>query len=133
MAGKEITVFQSSSDELQDVLVSEKLSDTVANTLYQSKGIISLEDVQQLKAITDEKEKAGSLIDLLHYEISCDRAKFEDITKVLSSYDKLKPMTDGMEVKLCKSSTSTCTRTRTHTHTHTTRPTTTQDPHNMPP
>ena len=108
MSGREGAVFQSSITELQEVLASERLSDDVANLLYQSKGIISLEDVKNIRAIDVDEDKAHTLLALLHQVIQNDKSQFEEIAKSFDSYEKLKPVTNAMQVKLCESAIHNC-------------------------
>ncbi len=104
MSGRESVVFLSSTNKIQEVLISENLSIIdIANSLYQSNGIISLDDISQLNAIEDEKKKAQYLMSLLQQIISKEESQFEQIAKVFTSNDKLKPCIDEMKEKICES------------------------------
>ena len=102
MYGKEARVFQSFITELKDILASEKICDQVANTLYQNKGIVSLEYVLDLKNEKNEIEKAQKLLSFLEHQITADKSYFERITSELETFAKLQPVIQKMKEKLCK-------------------------------
>ena len=99
---KKAVVFQTSFTELKGILISENLSDIVANSLYQNKGVISLEYVKLLKTEEDEGKKAQKLLNQLQQIISNDELQFESVVSELGSFEKLHPAIQGMRDKMCK-------------------------------
>lgn len=102
MGDREGAVFLSSIRELKEVLTSERLSNEVANHLYQSKGIISMDDVKDIRTIVEEEDRANTLLTLLHQVIQNDRSQFEEIAGIFASYQTLRSVTSSMKDKLCE-------------------------------
>ena len=82
-------MFQSSIGKFKTILVENKLTDEVANSLYQNKGIISLEEVKQIKGKDTEDEKALSMLISLHQLILQDDVQFKQIMCELESFKSL--------------------------------------------
>lgn len=102
MTETESIVFQYFSKELQDILTSESKTDEVANSLYQSEGVISLDNVLHIKALTSEAEKARHLLSLLQQLILEDKSQFEKIAGVLKSHAELSPTVIKTKEKICE-------------------------------
>ena len=81
-------------------MAAEKLTDEVANSLYQNHGIISLEEVKNLKGEKDERSKAQELLSLL---ILRDGSDLKKIMAEFRSFEKLQPVIKEMDAKICKS------------------------------